>query len=142
MFSHRERAGGLGSSVLPESVTDTTDALTGGPLLAAVSNELVRLYRTHFGRGPTQARTALVDDTLICQMSDPFTTTEKTLIGIGRGEQVAAMRRSVREALADEFNDAIEALTRRRVIAHVSGVHCSPDLSIEVFVLQPGNQDG
>jgi uncharacterized protein YbcI len=118
-------------------VTDplSPDDLAGGPLLAAISNELVRLFRTHFGRGPTTTRTVVIEDMVVCRMSDPFTTTERTLISLGRLDEVAQLRRAVREELKDEYAAVIERLTRRKVVGHVSGVHADPDVCVEIFFL-------
>lgn len=111
--------------------------LSGGPLVAALSNEFVKLFRNYYGRGPTQTRTILVEDMLVCRMTDPFTTAERTMIDIGRLEEVAALRAAVQDKLRDEFAGVIESLTHRRVIAHVSGVHADPDLCVNVFILEP-----
>lgn len=42
-------------------MTSHTEALTGGPLRAAISDEISHLLRRHAGQGPTQARTYLQD---------------------------------------------------------------------------------
>jgi uncharacterized protein YbcI len=110
--------------------------LSGGPLVAALSNEFVKLFRNHYGRGPTQTRTIMVEDMIVCRMSDPFTTAEQTMIRIGRMEEVATLRAAVQEQLRDDFSQVIEGLTRRKVVAHVSGVHADPDLCVNVFVLE------
>ena len=117
-------------------------SLAGGPLAAALSNELVQLFRKHYGRGPTQARTVISDDMIVCRLSDPFTTAEKTMIDIGRFEEVARLRAAVQEKLHEEFTEVIERLVNRKVIAHVSGVHSDPDLCVNVFVLEPPASGG
>jgi uncharacterized protein YbcI len=116
--------------------------LAGGPLAAALSNELVQLFRKHYGRGPTQTRTIISDDMIVCRLSDPFTTAEKTMIDIGRFEEVARLRAAVQEKLHEEFSEIIERLVNRKVIAHVSGVHADPDLCVNVFVLEPAANGG
>ena len=113
--------------------------LSGGPLVAALSNEFVRLFRTYYGRGPTQTRTTFVDDMIVCRMSDPFTTAEQTMIEIGRYEEVARLRAAVQERLHEEFCRVIEDRVHRKVIAHVSGVHSKPDLCVNVFILEPAD---
>lgn len=111
--------------------------LSGGPLLAALSNDLVRLYRHRYGRGPTQTRTVMVEDMIVCRMADPFTPAEQTLIDIGRFDEVARLRDAVQRSLREEFAGVIERLTHRRVVAHMSAVHAQPDLCVNVFVLEP-----
>ena len=116
--------------------------LSGGPLVAALSNEFVRLFRAYYGRGPTQTRTVFVDDMIVCRMSDPFTTAEQTMIGIGRFEDVRTMRAAVQERLHEEFAGVIEGLVHRKVIAHMSAVHSQPDLCVNVFILEPAADGG
>ena len=130
----------ISPSVSPASLALTDSLaqdLAGGQLTAALSNEFVRLFRAHYGRGPTQTRTVLLDDMLVCRMSDPFTTAEQTLIEIGRFEEVARMRAAVQEKLREEYAGVVEQLVHRPVIAHVSGVHADPDLCVNVFILGP-----
>ena len=111
--------------------------LSGGHLVSALSNELVQLYRKHYGRGPTQTRTHVLEDMVVCRMADPFTPAEQTLIQIGRFEEVTRLRSIVQEQLREEFAAVIERLTQRTVVAHVSGVHADPDLCVNVFMLAP-----
>jgi uncharacterized protein YbcI len=111
--------------------------LSGGPLVAALSNEFVRLFRLYYGRGPTQTRTIMVEDMIVCRMSDPFTTAEQTMIDMGHFNEVRSLRAAVQDKLLEQFTGVIEQLTHRKVLAHVSGVHADPDLCVNVFVLEP-----
>lgn len=110
--------------------------LSGGHLVSALSNELVQLYRKHYGRGPTQTRTVVLDDMIVCRMADPFTPAEQTLIALGRFDEVSRLRALVQEKLRDEFAGVIERLVQRAVIAHMSAVHAGPDLCVNVFMLE------
>lgn len=56
----------------PESPRRSSD----GSLLAAVTKEIVRLHATHYGKGPTRARSYFVGDSLICQMEDTVESVE------------------------------------------------------------------
>lgn len=114
----------------------TTDSsgLSGGSLSAAISNELVRLHRQHFGRGPTQTRTLVVEEMVVCRMTDPFTPAERTLIGLGRMDEVRVARRAIREGLATEFAGVIEGLVDRPVVAWAFDLHLDPDIAVEAFL--------
>ena len=57
-----------------------TGAITRGQLAAAISNAMVGIHSKHYGKGPTKAKTYLVDDVVVTVMSDVFTTVERTLI--------------------------------------------------------------
>ena len=106
-----------------------------GQVLAGISNSMVRLYREHFGKGPTGAKTYVLDDLVICVMRDGLTTVEKTLFERGKGDVVREMRAAFQDAVADRFTSTIEHLTDRKVVAFMSQAHVGPDLAIEVFFL-------
>ena len=96
---------------------------------------MVRLYREHFGKGPTGAKTYVLDDLVICVMRDGLTTVEKTLFEQGRGDAVREMRAAFQDAVSDRFTGVVEELTGRKVVAFMSQAHVGPDLAIEVFFL-------
>lgn len=121
---------------------DERDDLRGGPLLAAISNELVGLYRRYYGRGPTRARTVMVEDVVLCRLLDPFTTAERTLIDRGRLYEVSASRRAFQQELRGEFLEVVQRLTGQRVVAFLSDVHANPDMVVEMFFLEGAEQPG
>ena len=106
-----------------------------GQVLAGISDSMVRLYREHFGKGPTGAKTYVLDDLVICVMRDGLTTVEKTLFEQGRGDAVREMRAAFQDAVSDRFTGVVEDLTGRKVLAFMSQAHVAPDLAIEVFFL-------
>ncbi len=107
----------------------------GGPILSGISNSMVRLYREHFGKGPTGAKTYVLDDLVICVLRDGLTTVEKTLFEQGRGDAVREMRAAFQDAVSDRFTKVVEEGTGRKVVAFMSQAHVAPDLAIEVFFL-------
>lgn len=117
----------------------TAEALRGGRLLAAISNEMVGVYRRHYGRGPTRARTVMVEDVVLCRMLEPFTTSERTLIERGRIDEVKRIRHAFQQEMRVEFTEVVERLVGRRVAAFVSDVHVEPDMLIEMFFLRDGD---
>jgi len=52
----------------------------GQGLLARLSNEMVRAQKQFFGKGPTGAKSYLLDDLLIIVMRGGLTTAEKTML--------------------------------------------------------------
>jgi uncharacterized protein YbcI len=106
-----------------------------GETLSNISTSIVQLYREHFGKGPTGAKTYILDDLVICVLRDGLTTVEKTLFERGRADTVREVRAAFQDAVADRFTAAVEAATGRRVIAFMSQAHVDPDLAIEVFFL-------
>jgi uncharacterized protein YbcI len=108
-----------------------------GAVLAAISNELVKLHAKCYGRGPTKVRTLMVEDVVVCRLREPFTRAERTLLEMGRREEVERMRSAFQHELRDEFTEVIERLTGRRVSASVSDIHVDPDMAVHVFFLEP-----
>jgi uncharacterized protein YbcI len=119
------------------SVENQVSRRPDGSLLATISNELVKLHAKCYGRGPTKARTLIVEDVVVCSLREPFTRAERTLLEMGRRDEVHGMRSAFQYELRDEFNAVIEGLTGRRVTAFVSDVHFDPDMAVLVFFLGP-----
>jgi uncharacterized protein YbcI len=115
------------------------DHLTLGPKLAQVTNAVVGLHRSHYGKGPTRSKSYLIDDVLICVMRDVFTTVERTLVEAGEPDKVRETRLAFQDAMRDRFTEAVEQVLERRVVGFTSQVLLDQDIAIEVFVLEPVN---
>jgi uncharacterized protein YbcI len=115
----------------------STDGRPRGEVLASISTGLVQLHSRYYGKGPTKAKTYLLDDTVICLLRGGFTRVERTLIAEGEAQAVHDIRRSFQKAMEVQFRDIIEGATDRKVIAYMSQVHEDPEIALEVFVLEP-----
>jgi uncharacterized protein YbcI len=111
-----------------------------GEILAQISTGLVQLHSRYYGKGPTKAKTHMVNDTVICILKGGFTTVERTLLDTGEVESVYQMRRSFQQAMEDDFRRIVEEATGRKVIAYMSSIHVDPDLAVELFVLEPAEE--
>jgi uncharacterized protein YbcI len=111
-----------------------------GGIAASISTGLVQLHKQYYGKGPTKAKTYLVNDTVICMLKDGLTRVETTMLESGMPEAVHNMRRSFQEAMRERFTDIVQGATGRTVIAYMSNIHCNPDISLEVFVLEPSDE--
>jgi uncharacterized protein YbcI len=111
-----------------------------GEMLASISTSLVQLHSRYYGKGPTKAKTFLVNDTVICLLRGGFTTVERTLIEQGNAEAVYSIRRSFQKAMEAPFTNVVEEATGRKVIAYMSQIHEDPDMAAEIFVLEPSDQ--
>jgi uncharacterized protein YbcI len=109
-------------------------------VLAEVTRDLVRLHSEYYGKGPTKARSYMIDDTLISILEGGFTTVEATLIAEGKSDAVHDMRRSFQMAMEERFRAVVEKATDRQVIAYMSQTHTDPDLAVELFVLEPARE--
>jgi uncharacterized protein YbcI len=105
--------------------------------LAEVTRGLARLHTQYYGKGPTKARTYMVNDTMVCFLEDGFTTVEETLIADGNSQAVHDIRHSFQTAMEEPFRDVVEKATGRNVVAYMSQIHTGPDLAVELFVLEP-----
>jgi uncharacterized protein YbcI len=108
---------------------------------AFISNAMVRLHREHFGRGPASAKTLIVDDTVICVLGDVYTTVEKTLIRVGRRDNVRETRLLHQLATEEEYIKIVEEALQREVISFASAVTFDPDQAIEMLFLAPREGD-
>jgi uncharacterized protein YbcI len=107
-------------------------------VLLLLSNDMVRLYKELFGRGPTKARSAWAGpDTVICTLEDSLTAAERNLAKLGEHQRLRDVRMFFQHASASEFTEAVEKVTGRKVRAFVSGIDTHEDVSCEVFYLEP-----
>ena len=106
-------------------------------MLAQISTGLVQLHSRYYGKGPTKAKTHMVNDTVVSILQGGFTTVERTLLDTGDAQSVLQVRSSFQHAMEDEFRRVVEEATGRKVIAYMSQVHVDPDLAVELFVLEP-----
>jgi uncharacterized protein YbcI len=105
--------------------------------LQAISNGLVHLMSESYGRGPTKAKTYILDDTYVCcVMHEIFTTAEQTLIEAGEKDLVRRTRIAFQTALADDFKGVVEKALGRRVLTYQSQIVFEPAASFEFFILE------
>src|SRR3954464_13412543 len=90
-----------------------------GEMLAQISTQLVQLHSRYYGKGPTKAKTHMINDTVVCILRGGFTTVERTLLETGEVESVYQMRRSFQTAMEDAFRSIVEEATGRQVIAYM-----------------------
>jgi uncharacterized protein YbcI len=118
-----------------------TGTISRGQLAAAISNAIVGIHSKHYGKGPTKAKTYLVDDVVLTVMSDVFTTVERTLIDNGKAELVRDVRTTFQYTMRSEFTDAIQQITGREPRAFISQIDWEADIAVEVFLLTNGVTD-
>jgi uncharacterized protein YbcI len=110
-------------------------ALVGGRLLAEITNRIVAFMREHYGRGPIKAKTYVLDNLIVCVLSDGFTAIERTMMEGGQQDQVLTMRRDFQALMKERYTEMIEELTGRKVLAFLSQAHVEPDLTTEIFLM-------
>src|SRR3954465_15218690 len=86
-----------------------------GEMRATISREIVRLQAEYYGKGPTRARTYIVDDLVVVVLEESFTRAEKTLAERGEREAIQHIRRRFQQHMADSFSSIVEDATGRKV---------------------------
>ena len=110
--------------------------LAGGKLLAEITNRIVSLVREHYGRGPVKAKTYVLDNLIVCVLTDcGFTAIERTMMEGREPERVLEMRRDFQRMMKIRYSAMIEELTGRKVLAFLSQAHVEPDLTVEMFLM-------
>jgi uncharacterized protein YbcI len=114
------------------------EQLQGGRLLVAVADGVVRLQRDFAGKGPTTCKAHWAGpDILVVMLRGGFTAAEQTLFEGGHGQSVRESRMKLQDTLEARMSGMVEELTGRKVVAFMSASHQDPDISAELFVLEP-----
>ena len=112
-------------------------APASGATRTAISEGMVALLKEFYGVGPTQAKTYLHDDLVVCLLRGGFTRVERTLLEGGRTAAVIEQRMAFQEVMRARFVAVIQEATGRQVVGFMSGNQQDPDMICEVFVLAP-----
>jgi uncharacterized protein YbcI len=114
-----------------------------GSVLQSISNELVRVFKEQFGRGPTRARADWAGpDVLTVVLEDTLTPSERRLVQMGEHERLRELRTFFQYASVKQLCEPVERLTGRKVRAFASAIDTHADgLSVETFVLHPPGSD-
>ena len=112
-----------------------------GEMRATISNEIVRLQAEYYGKGPTRAKTYIVEDLVVVVLEESFTRAEKTLAQRGEREAIEHIRRRFQQQMADEFTSVVEQATGRKVRVFLSETNIDQDVSVETFLLADERTD-
>lgn len=106
----------------------------GQSLLARISSEVVRTFKEYYGKGPTSAKSYMVDDLLFVVMRGGLNAAEKFLLEKDEVDVVRQYRQTFENRMDEILSEKIEELTGRKVIAFNSQILFAPDMSVEIFV--------
>ena len=108
-----------------------------GDDLAEITNGIVRLFSEYYGRGPTRAKTYMLENRyVVTVLRDTMTTVERTLAERGEQDMVRRVRLTFQEAMAASFKGVVEEALGRRVEAYHSQILIEPDVGFEFFMLE------
>ena len=111
------------------------EQLLGGRLLTEIADRLALLGREHYGRAPTKAKTYVLDNLVVCVLTDGFTALERTMMESGEPGHVLQMRREYARLMKTRYSEMIEGLTGRTVLAFMSQTHVEPNVTVEMFLM-------
>ena len=112
-----------------------------GEMRATISNEIVRLQAEYYGKGPTRAKTYIVEDLVVVVLEESFTRAEKTLAERGERDAIENIRRRFQQHMADDFTSVVEQATGRKVRVFLSETNIDHDVSVETFLLADERTD-
>ncbi len=125
--------------MLEESKPEITDgdAATTVSRPLEISNAISRLHKDFIGRGPTNSRTTIDGNLVVCLLEGGYTRAEQTLTANDKGDIVAAGRLGLQDAMRQAMIAAVEQITGRRVYSFMSANDLEQNHQVEVFVLTP-----
>ena len=112
-----------------------------GEMRATISKEIVRLQAAYYGKGPTRAKTYIVEDLVVVVLEESFTRAEKTLAERGEKDAIEHIRRRFQQQMADDFTSVVEQATGRKVRVFLSETNIEQDVSVETFLLADERTD-
>ena len=87
-----------------------------------LANEMVKIYKQIFGRGPTRARATWAGpNTLLCTLEDSLTPAERKMTELGEHHRVRETRIFFQHACEADFRESVERITGRKVRAFLTG---------------------
>ena len=106
----------------------------GQSLLSQISNEMVQAQKEYWGRGPTKAKSYMLDDFLIIVMRGGLLPAERTMLDAGRHDTVREFRQQFENEMESRLVGKMEELTGRKVVTYQSQILFDPDIVFEIFV--------
>jgi uncharacterized protein YbcI len=126
-----------------ESPLPTSESTNDHGILSAISNEMVRVYKEQFGRGPTKTRTQWSGpDVLVVTLEKTLTPAEHSLCRMGEHARLRDLRLLFQYGELERFCEPIERITGRKVRGFISGIDTVGDIASEMFVLHPAGYEG
>jgi uncharacterized protein YbcI len=107
----------------------------GGTLRMALSNAMVGLKKQYYGKGPSRARSYLMDEYVFVVMEGGLTRSEETLLEAGEARLVREYRLAFQESVTNTTTRAVEELTGRKVLNYHSQIVFDSVRVFEIFVL-------
>ncbi len=109
---------------------------TKGQLEAEISDAMVKQQRERTGRGPTQAKTYIVEDMVIVRLQEVLTPAERQLLGNPHGQAlVKQFHQQMHEIARRDLEHIVEQATGARVTSIHNDVSTKTGEQIAIYVL-------
>lgn len=120
-------------------MTSPTDASTrSSDELSVLCGELAAVIRLRWGRGPVKTSAHWAGrDVLVVLMENGHTDAERTLRASGHADELVDGRRLMQSVVEDDLKEIAERVLDRKVVTILSATRLDPDLSAEIFLLEP-----
>lgn len=105
-----------------------------GDRAAAISRQVVGTLKELGGRGPTRAKTHILEDCVVVLLRDGHTPSEQTLYRAGEARSVAQGRVDFSETIRAPLIEIVEQNTGQKVAGFMSSSQHDPELLSFVFV--------
>jgi uncharacterized protein YbcI len=99
-----------------------------------ISRGIVAIYKSHLGRGPTEAKTEITETGVVTTLRDSLTLAEQKLIEAGDGDSVRELRRKFQAVMREEIIALIEEVTGRDGGSFLSDHDVETDVAVEMVV--------
>lgn len=129
-------------SIEPHQIIEEGPSERLGSRALEISNAVARLHKQFIGRGPTNSRTTIDGDLVVCLLEGGYTRAEQTLTENDKSELVHAGRAGLQEAMRQAMIAAVQETTGRHVLSFMSANDLEHNLQVEIFVLEPPEADG
>src|SRR5262245_36759288 len=107
-----------------------------GQVEAEISDAMVRLHRERTGRGPTQARTYIVEDMVIVRLQEVLTPAERQLLGNPHGPSlIKQFHQQMHEIARRDLEHIVEQAAGARVTSVHNDVSTKTGEQVAIFVL-------
>lgn len=107
-----------------------------GQIEAEISDAMVRFHRERTGRGPTQARTFLVEDLVIVRLQEVLTPAERQLTGNPHGQSlVKQFHQQMYEIARRDLEAVVETATGAKVMSLHNDVSTKTGEQVAIYVM-------
>jgi uncharacterized protein YbcI len=96
---------------------------TKGQVEALISEAIIQFEKDYMGRGPSEAKTYIVDDLVLIKLSDVLTPAEKNLAASADSESGRELIKRMRHSLLQKGRHLLEAIVKDLLDVGIKSLH-------------------